>query len=274
MAGKSKNEEIAMAKKEKYILLSWVTLFILCLPTLIQAQGPKSDFIVAQFTFEPGKELVDLTGNFPDLKLIGGANVEGGQLHVASGKWAVSSPMEKGPDIHEKTMVSWCYLNNLDVQAGSVLTIDQIGADQFDAMVFGERQPHKWMAGSSNFTRTQDPDPGFEEKKAGILIYMAYTYEDDGGNHVTLYHDGEIFGEYTLGSIPTWKANDAEVFWGIRHGNAASGGPGNLKARIEESRIYNSVLSDAQIAALTLDGTTAVDSSDKTAALWGSIKTR
>jgi len=46
--------------------------------------------------------------------------------------------MKKGPDISEKTLVSWCYIDNLSIQAGSVLTIDQINADQFDAMVFGK----------------------------------------------------------------------------------------------------------------------------------------
>ena len=264
-------EEIAMRKKGHYIIPPWIALLILCLPMLAQAQGPKSEFIVAQFTFEPGEELEDLTGNFPDLTLMGGAEVDGGQLHVASGKWAVSSPMEKGPDISEKTLVSWCYIDNLNVLAGSVLTIDQINADQFDAMVFGERQPQKWMAGSSNFTRTQDPVPGFEETETGILIYLAYSYENDGGNHVRLYRDGELFGDYTLGTVPTWTPGDAEIFFGIRHGNAGGGGPGMLEARIEEARIYNTVLSEAEIKELQ-KGAFAVETSGKIATVWGGMK--
>jgi len=262
-----------MRKKEYYFLLVCLVLFILCLPILAQAQGPKKEFIVAQFTFEPGQELKDLTGNFPDLTLVG-ATVEKGQLKTASGKWAVSSPMKKGPDISEKTMVSWCYIDDLNVLAGSVLTIDQIGADQFDAMVFGERQPQKWMAGSSNFTRTQDAAPGFQETKTGILIYLAYSYQKDGAtNHVRLYHDGELFGDYSLGTVPTWKPGDAEIFFGIRHGNAGGGGPGNLACRIEEARIYNTVLSQADIKELQ-KGAFAVGPSGKLATLWGDVKVK
>jgi len=244
-------------------------LVTLCLSTLVQAQTP-----VAQWTFESGKELKDIKGNFADIVLQGGATVTDGKLNVDTGKWAVASPYN-GPDINEKTLVSWVYIDDLSVLAGSIITLDQIAADMFDGIVFGERQPQKWMAGSSNFFRTEDVAPGFEETQTGILVSVAISYQDDGGtSHQRLYRNGDFIGDYQKGTVPTWKANDAEVFWGIRHGNAASGGPGNLKARIEESRIYNSVLSDAQIAALTLDGTTAVDSSDKTAALWGSIKTR
>jgi hypothetical protein len=263
-----------MRKKECCLLLVCFVLFILCLPMLTQAQGVKKEFIVAQFTFEPGAELNDLAGNFPDLTLMGGATVEKGQLKVSTGKWAVSSPMKKGPSISEKTMISWCYIDNLTVLAGSVLTLDQIAADQFDAMVFGERQPQKWMAGSSNFTRTQDAAPGFQETKTGILIYLAYSYQKDGAtNRVRLYRDGELFGDYSLGTVPTWAPGDAEIFFGKRHGNAASGGPGDLEARIEEARIYNTVLSQAEIKELQ-KGAFAVGPSGKLATLWGDVKVK
>jgi len=261
-----------MMKKEYRLLLVCLALFILCLPMLTHAQGVKKEFIVAQFTFEPGVELKDLTGNFPDLTLVGGASVEKGQLVVASGKWAVSSPMKKGPSISEKSMLSWAYIDDLNVLAGSILTLDQIAADQFDAMVFGERQPQRWMAGSSNFTRTADPVPGFQETKTGILVYMAMTFQKDGAtNHTRIYHNGDLIGDFSMGSVPTWAPGDAEIFFGIRHGNAGGGGPGMLDARIEEARIYNTVLSQAEIKDLQ-KGAFAVEPSGKLATLWGVIK--
>ena len=50
----------------------------------------------------------------------------------------------------------------------------------FDAIVYAERQPRRWMAGSSFFKRTQDAVPGFEEKETDKLIQMAISYGNDG----------------------------------------------------------------------------------------------
>jgi len=251
--------------KHNFILICSV---LLMLGLSMVAEAAQKN-VVGHWTFEPGEELKDLTGNFVDITLKG-AEVKGGQLDVGSGKWAIASGYS-GPKIAEKTMVSWASLDDLDVQAGSILTIDRISVDEFDAMVFGERQSHRWMAGSSFFRRTQDPAPGFEEKKTGELIQMAYTYEDSGGNaHITLYRNGEVFGDYTQGALATWEKDDAEVFFGIRHGNTG-GGPGNLDAHIEEARIYGEVLSQAEIKKLRVGGE-SVTSRDKLAISWAAIK--
>ena len=107
-----------------------------------------------------------------------------------------------GPDIGEKTLVSWAIMDNLDVQKGSILTIDRL-SDPTDAIVFGERQHHRWMAGSGWFHRTQDPKPGFEEKKTG-LIMMAISYTDDGGTaRVQIYRNGDKI-DYTFGQFVTF----------------------------------------------------------------------
>jgi len=260
-----------MRRKEYRLLLVGFVLLLLCLPMLTQAQGTKKEFIVAQWTFEPGVELEDLTGNFTDIQLKG-AEVVKGQLQTWNLKWAVASPMKKGPNIHEKSLVSWAYIDDLNVQAGSIITIDQINADQFDGIIFGERQPQRWMNGSSGFQRTVDVDPGFQETKAGILVYMVLTNQDDGGqNHTRLYHNSDLIGDYKLGTVPIWAPNDAEVFFGQRHGSVAGGGPGGLQCRIEEARIYNTVLSPADIKALQKDAF-AVEPSGKLATLWGVIK--
>ena len=46
------------------------------------------------------------------------------------------------------------------------------------------------------------------------------------------------------------RRGDAEIFWGVRHGNARSGGPENMDAHIEESRIYAGVLTGEQLKRL------------------------
>ncbi len=53
----------------------------------------------------------------------------------------------------DKTLVSWVTLANTTQRGGSALTIQS--GPQFDAIVFGELQPGKWMAGSHFFARTE-----------------------------------------------------------------------------------------------------------------------
>ena len=201
--------------------------------------------LVGHWTFEEGQGLKDLTGNFADVQLQG-AKWENGKLDLG----AVAGDY-KGPTITEKTLVSWVSIDSFDVQSGSVLTIDKVSVDEFDAIVLGERMRDHWMAGSSFFRRTTDPKPGFKETVVNKLIQLAISYENDNGKaHVRLYRNGVMFGEYTKGYIASWPRGDAEVFWGVRHGNAKHGGPGNMDAHIEESRIYASVLTSEELKKL------------------------
>ena len=248
---------------------SVLLLLSLSIPAL--GQGEKAETLVGHWTFEPGVELEDLTGNFANITLMD-AKIEDGQLNVDLGKWAIASGYD-GPDIGEKTLVSWAIMDDLDVQKGSILTIDRLSDPTFDAIVFGERQNHRWMAGSGWFHRTQDPDPGFEEKKTGELIMMAISYEDDGGTaRVRLYRNGDKIGDYKFGQFVTFDNKDAEAIWGKRHGGLG-GGPGDLDAHIEDSRIYASVLSQAEIKKLLPD-TLDVEASGKLATAWARLKMR
>ena len=58
-------------------------------------------------------------------------------------------------ELRDKTLVAWVVPANLDQRGGSVLTLDDTES-HFDAIVFGERQPARWMA-SDTFRRTQLP---------------------------------------------------------------------------------------------------------------------
>lgn len=248
-----------------------VVLLLFCSVMFGYAQGEKADALVGHWTFEKGVELEDLTGNFVDITLMG-AEITDGKLNVDPGKWAIASGYD-GPDIEEKTLVSWVMMDDLDVQEGSILTIDRLSDPTFDAIVFGERQPRRWMAGSGWFHRTMDPDPGFEEKKTGVLIMMAISYENDNGTaRVRIYRNGDEIGDYTHGKFVSFANNDAETIWGKRHGGVG-GGPGDLDVHIEDSRIYAAVLSQAEIRKLSPD-TLKVDARGKVAATWARLKVR
>lgn len=234
-------------------------------------QGEKAETLVGHWTFEKGVELEDITGNFADITLMG-AEIKDGQLNVDLGKWAIASGYD-GPDIEVKTLVSWVIMDDLDVQAGSILTIDRLSDPTFDGIVFGERQHHRWMAGSGWFHRTQDPEPGFEEKVTGVLIMLAISYENDNGTaHMRIYRNGDKIGDYKLGQFVSFANNDAEAIWGKRHGGVA-GGPGDLDVHIEDSRIYAAVLSQAEIKKLLPD-TLEVEAHGKLTTTWARLKIR
>lgn len=208
--------------------------------------------LVGQWTFESGNEAKDLTGNWGNLQLYGGASVANGMLNVDSNStWAVAQAYA-GPTIVEKTLISWVSLDNLDVQSGSALTIDRLSSDHFDAIVYGERQTHRWMPGSTGFQRTQDPNPGFAETATNQLVQLAITYQNSGGlAHITMYRNGSLIGDYTYGGIGSWSAGDAEVIFGVRH-DYGGGRPGQLDAHIAEARIYAGVLTQTEIQSLSL----------------------
>ena len=214
----------------------------------IQFSGQQAS-LVGHWTFEKGQEVMDLTGNFRHIKLRG-AVIENGQLDLEAGEWAVAGDYT-GPTIYEKTLVSWVSIDSFDVQRGSVLTLDKVSVDQFDAIVFGERQRNHWMAGSSYFRRTKDPKPGYKEKRTNFMVQLAISYENENGRaHIRLYRNGRKFGDYIKGRFVNWPKRDTQVFWGIRHGNATMGGPGNMDAHIEESRIYADVLTSSDLKKL------------------------
>ncbi|HUF61009.1 MAG TPA: hypothetical protein VMN36_02950 [Verrucomicrobiales bacterium] len=232
---------------------------------------PIASFLVGQWTFESGEELTDKTGNFPGLLLMGDASIQGGQLQVAGADtnatgWAVTDSDNgsyQGPAITGKTLVSWAILETLDdvARAGSILTIDRVSADVFDGIIFAERQPNRWMSGSSGFGRTVDLVPGFEETAPGELVMMAIAHEHlaNGLIRTTVYRNAENIGQYTTGNPSNWETGDAEVFFGKRHGNTLDG-PGAINALIEEARIYNEAFSAVQIQQIFSSGPAAGDS--------------
>lgn len=255
----------------RYFALSFSVLFLIgniVVPALGQAE--KKEDLIGHWTFENGVELEDLTGHFGDIDLLD-ADVKDGKLHIGNNEWAMTTGY-KGPDIGpDKTLVTWIYLDDLSITRGATLAVNKSSGDTFDAIVYAERQPKRWMAGSSHFRRTQDADPGFEEKQTGKLIQLAISYEDDGGNaKIMIYRDGDVIGDYTMGPIVSWEAGDVEALFGPR---ALIGGTayGWVVARVEDARIYNAVLDEKEINNLVAN-TLDVEARGKLATVWGMLK--
>ena len=254
-----------------YFALGFSVLFLFgCLVMSTFGQAEKKEDLIGHWTFEKGVELEDLTGHFSEIDLLD-AEVKDGKLHIGNNEWAMTTGY-KGPDIGpDKTLVTWIYLDDLNVTRGATLAVNKSSGDTFDAIVYAERQPKRWMAGSSFFRRTQDANPGFEEKETGKLIQLAISYEDDGGNaKIMIYRNGDVIGDYTMGPIVSWEAGDVEALFGPR---ALIGGTayGWVVARVEDARIYNAVLDEKEINNL-VENTLDVEAHGKLAATWGRLK--
>ncbi len=232
------------------------------------AQDAQADKLLGWWLFDNEKDEI---GNWDDIDLHG-AELKDGQLIVETGKWAHALEYT-GPDIEEKTLMTWVALDNLAATKGSALTLDKATEDQFNAIVYAERQPNQWMSGSSWFHRTEDFPKAHNEKKEGEMVYLAFTYEDKGGTYkITGYRNGESLGSYEKGDIKTWPTGDAEAIWGKRHTNGL-GGPGDLNAHIEESRIYSVALTEDEVNEMEI-GTLSVDPKGKLATKWAKLKAK
>ncbi|WP_172824433.1 BspA family leucine-rich repeat surface protein [Polaribacter sp. KT25b] len=205
--------------------------------------------LIGHWDFENGS-LEDKTGNWAALTLNSSTSIVDGKLDLNPGSLASTSTYA-GETIKQKTLVSFVELQDLSARAGSVLTIDgKNTTDNFDGIVFSERQVNRWMAGSSWFRRTVNPTPGFEETTVGEPIMMAITYTEksNGTVSIRIYRNAVEIASYIKGNIAQWLPNNAEVLFGARHTLPAM--RGNIDALVDEAMIFNRPLSDAEIMTL------------------------
>ena len=147
--------------------------------------------------------------------------------------------------LKDKTLVAWVMPANLTQRSGSVLTLEN-SEGQFDAIVFGEVQAQKWMAGSDSFRRTpQDQsDWPIETADPQTLVQMAIVYK---GNQVTIYRNSEMYAQYSIADPQTFGPDSIAVI-GLRHLEASD--RACFAGAIEDARIYETALTAEQIAKL------------------------
>jgi len=146
----------------------------------------------------------------------------------------------------DKTLVAWVSLTDTEQRAGSALTLidDQ---ERFDAIVFGERTPGKWMAGSDFFRRTPADQSAYPEETADartvVEIVIAYS-----GPKVTIYRNAKPYAAYRIDRPQPFDV-DATVLLGLRY-VGGMGEIGFLSGTVEEARVYDVALDPSAIAAL------------------------
>jgi len=149
-------------------------------------------------------------------------------------------------NLKAKTLEAWVKLDNLTQRGGGVISVQTPDGNEFDAIVFGENEPGRWMAGSNFFLRTR-PFGGREEKDAAnAFVHFAITYSEDGT--ILGYRDGKPYGKgYVSKGLAVFQAEKAVIVFGCRHEPA--GGNKMLAGTVSLARVYDIALSPEQVEA-------------------------
>jgi hypothetical protein len=151
------------------------------------------------------------------------------------------------PELHDKTLVAWVRLADLDQRGGSVLTLEHPDGQQFDAIVFGEAVARRWMPGSNMFLRTPGGQDAWPEESAapGEVVQMAMVH---AGSTVTLYRNGALYATAEIRQAAVFPAGSS-VISGRRHMTAA-GRNSHFHGSVLDARLYGIALTAAEIGAL------------------------
>jgi hypothetical protein len=193
----------------------------------------------AEWDFE--KDGNDIKGHLP-LKLEGAAKIENGALILdGTSALARSEPLPK--NLTSKTLEAWVLLDSLGQAGGGVMTVQDLRGVIFDSIVFGEKDPGQWLAGSNNFTRTRSFSGPIEAEAANRPVHIAITY---AGGKVQAFRDGQQYGSgYKVDEEARFTAGASQILLGCRHGSA--GGNRSLKGRILRARLYDRALTVPEI---------------------------
>ncbi|RMG41593.1 MAG: DUF1549 domain-containing protein [Planctomycetota bacterium] len=204
------------------------------------AAGPKAPSAMAHWEFD--RDFRDSVGSLHGTPH-GSARVESGALLVDGRGYVLTQPLRM--ELQEKTLEAWVELSDLDQRGGGVVSVQTPDGREFDAIVFGERQPRQWMAGSEFFRRSRDFANAPAESIRGEPVHVALVYRADGT--IEAYRNGRPYGTPYRSNGPHRFGPGAVIGFGIRH--LPAGGNKMLRARIHRVRLYDRALTAEQIAA-------------------------
>ncbi len=196
------------------------------------------------------------------LALHGTARLEDGALIVDGGGWAASPalPME----LVTKSLEVVVQLDDLDQRGGAAISIQSTDGNLFDAIVFAEREPRRWMSGSDHGRRTQSFRADEEQQAQQQPVHLVITYNGDGT--IVCYRDGQPYGTGYKTGVQAFPAGRTQVIFGMRHGTRTTNGR-MLKGRIYEARLYDQALTATQVQSLATRSVHAISHEQIVAAL-------
>ena len=208
-------------------------------PKPTQNEGPSP---ISRWEFD--QNLNDSIGKMHGT-ISGAAKLENGAL-VLNGKDSFVMTASLDKDIQEKTLEAWVQLNDLGQKGSGVIGIQSTDGQIFDSIVFGEKSPQTWMAGSDTLKRSQGNDGPKETEAQSKPIHIAITYSKDGT--ITRYRKGQVYGDSYKTKSQSFEKGKSQILFGMRHGTKAEM-RGILSGRILRAQFYDRALNPAEIAA-------------------------
>lgn len=193
-------------------------------------------------------DLSDQVGKM-GVTLVGGARREAEGL-ILDGKSAFARAKHLSKRLSEKTLEAWVRVEDLNQSGGGVISLQTSNGLIFDAIVFAEREPHRWMAGSDGFSRYESFEASDETDQENI-VHVAITYAADGT--ITGYRNGVPYGRSYKKNLATYAAETSEVLFGLRHGVKA-GGNRMFQGTVARARLYDRALTAAEVSASAQTG--------------------
>jgi cytochrome c553 len=205
--------------------------------------------------------LLDRVGGM-HASLFGGAKQTGEGLRLDGEKaYAQSAPLDR--PLRAKTLAVWVVLDNHKQRGGAPISVQKSGGAVFDAIVFGETEPGRWIVGSDSGNRTQRVEGPEESASAETPVHLAVTYSEDGA--VTVYRNGEPYGRsYQVAAPATFSAGAAELVFGLRHAPPSAGRL--LAGTVRHAWLFDRALLPEEVEALA-GSTTGVTLSELVAHL-------
>ncbi|MEM9481316.1 MAG: PSD1 and planctomycete cytochrome C domain-containing protein, partial [Verrucomicrobiota bacterium] len=120
----------------------------------------------------------------------GQVEIENGALVLNGDGFVATETMEK--PLREKTMDVLVELQTLDQTGGGAMTVQDLRGAVFDSIVFAERYPKQWVAGSNNFRRSTEFDAEWEDAAVDRPVRVTLAYDSDGT--IRGYRDGRPYG--------------------------------------------------------------------------------
>lgn len=214
---------------------------------------------LAEWTFD--KDTSDIQGKL-DLTLSGSARIEGGALVLDGKSMAESGALPE--KLSTKTLEAWVMLDNLSQRGGGVMTVQERDGGLFDSIVFAEKSPQHWVAGSNFFERSELFEGTPETDAAARPVHVAVVYQADGT--ISGYRDGKPYGRtYRKAPGAVFEAGKSQILLGCRHGKPA--GNKGLSGRIYRARLYDRALTAEELAQTSRIEATTVSEVDILAAL-------
>lgn len=215
--------------------------------TLIEAHGnqkqekPADLKPTAHWDFEDN--LQDSIGSLHG-KANGSARIENGELILDGNGWISTSPLLS--PLTTKTLQARVMLDDLNQRGGGVMTIQTLDGAMFDSIVFAEKSPRRWLAGSDHHRRTR-VFAGTDEREATRQpIVLTIVYRADGT--IIGYRNGKPYGKPYQTGLQLFESRKAQVVFGLRHGTSA-GSNRMLRGRILEATLYDRALTADEVLA-------------------------